>query len=94
MPNLMPDASAPEAGPAETNETDAPARPRKRSFRIAGHATSLSLEDAFWRALREIADADGRSVASLVAEIDRGRGGSNLSSAVRVFVLHRFRSGL
>ena len=65
---------------------------RKRSVTIAGHKTSLSLEEAFWRALKEIASADGTSLNALIEKIDRGRGG-NLSSAVRVFVLERLRSG-
>lgn len=65
---------------------------RKRSVTIAGHKTSLSLEEAFWRALKEIANADGTSLNALIEKIDRGRGG-NLSSAVRVFVLERLRSG-
>ena len=64
---------------------------RKRSLTINGHRTSISLEPAFWDALREIADNDNRSVANLVAEIDRARGESGLSSAIRVFVLARFR---
>ena len=65
---------------------------RKRSVTIAGHKTSLSLEEAFWRALKEIASADGISLNALIEKIDRGRSG-NLSSAVRVFVLERLRSG-
>ncbi len=65
---------------------------RKRSVTIAGHKTSLSLEDAFWRALKEIASVDGTSLNALIEKIDQGRGG-NLSSAVRVFVLERLRSG-
>ena len=64
---------------------------RKRSLTINGHRTSISLEADFWDAVREIAEKDGRSVASLVAEIDRTRGASGLSSAIRVFVLARFR---
>ncbi len=65
---------------------------RKRSVTIAGHKTSLSLEEAFWRALKEIASADGTSLNALIENIDRERGG-NLSSAVRVFVLERLRGG-
>ncbi len=63
---------------------------RKRSVMIAGHATSVSLEDAFWRALNEIADAGGLSVNALVTRIDREQGTDghgNLSSAIRVYVL-------
>ncbi|GLI91732.1 ribbon-helix-helix domain-containing protein [Methylocystis echinoides] len=73
--------------------TDAPApqsgRVVKRSIVIAGHRTSVSLEDAFWRALKEIAVADGVSLAALTARVDAGRGAANLSSALRVFVLER-----
>ncbi|HMK89368.1 MAG TPA: ribbon-helix-helix domain-containing protein [Methylocystis sp.] len=66
---------------------------RKRSLSIAGHRTSVSLEAEFWRALKQIAAAEGRSVASLAAEVDRGRGAANLSSALRVFVLRRVQAG-
>jgi predicted DNA-binding ribbon-helix-helix protein len=59
----------------------------KRSITIAGHRTSLSLEPEFWVALRERAKQRGWSLARLVGEIDRGRAGRNLSSAVRVFLL-------
>ncbi|MEM0900025.1 MAG: ribbon-helix-helix domain-containing protein [Pseudomonadota bacterium] len=61
---------------------------KKRSISIAGHATSFSLEDEFWSALKRSADLNGRSVASLVAEIDGQRNGSlNLSAAIRVYLL-------
>lgn len=63
----------------------------KRSVMIAGHRTSVSLEQPFWDALREIAEERGSSIAGLVAEIDAGRGDSNLSSAIRLFVLGYFR---
>lgn len=66
---------------------------RKRSVTIAGHATSVSLEDAFWEALGEIAVARGLSLNALVAEIDGARHG-NLSSACRVYVLERLRASL
>ena len=61
---------------------------KKRSVEIAGHRTSLSLEEAFWRALKRIAARDGVSINRLIERIDRERGG-NLSSAVRVYVLER-----
>ena len=64
-----------------------PTRLAKRSIVIAGHRTSISLEEAFWLALRAIASARGGSIAALVAEIDAARGRANLSSAIRVFVL-------
>lgn len=59
---------------------------RKRSVRIAGHATSVSLEEPFWRALKGIARQRAISVNELIAEIDRSRAGS-LSSAIRLYVL-------
>jgi predicted DNA-binding ribbon-helix-helix protein len=70
---------------------DDPGRLRKRSVVLAGHRTSISLEQAFWDALKRLAEADGRPVGALVEEIDRNRAG-NLSSAVRVYVLARLSS--
>ena len=61
----------------------------KRSLTIAGHRTSLSLEPEFWQALQHLARAKGKTVARLVAEIDAGRDGRNLSSAVRVWLLQQ-----
>ena len=69
------------------------ARTRKRSLTIAGHRTSVSLEDAFWDALKEVARTDGRSLATLVKEIDEARGEAALSSAIRVFLLNHYRTG-
>ncbi len=64
----------------------------KRSIAIAGHRTSISLEEPFWTALTEIAAARSLSLSGLVAEIDRERPPrTNLSSAVRMFVLAWFR---
>jgi len=64
----------------------------KRSITIAGHRTSVSLEEPFWRALAEMADATGTSVAALIASIDRERGGSlSLSSALRLRALDWYR---
>ena len=65
----------------------------KRSIRIAGHRTSLSLEAPFWGALKEIAAARGVSLAALVGEIDAGRGRQNLSGAIRVYILEKARVG-
>jgi len=65
----------------------------KRSVMIAGHATSVSLEAAFWDALKDVAAARGQSINALIGDIDRDRETDgdgkpgNLSSAVRVFVL-------
>lgn len=61
---------------------------RKYSVTLHGHRTSFSLEEEFFVALRELADARSRSLASLIAEVDDQRPDSyNLSSALRVFVL-------
>jgi len=59
----------------------------KRSLKIAGHATSISLEEPFWRLLRHVAQVRGLGIAALVEAIDRERQGSNLSSAVRIHLL-------
>jgi predicted DNA-binding ribbon-helix-helix protein len=63
----------------------------KRSLTIAGHATSISLEEPFWQELRRIARLRGLSLAALVSEVDLGRRG-NLSSALRVYVLETIKS--
>jgi predicted DNA-binding ribbon-helix-helix protein len=65
---------------------------RKRSVTIAGHATSFSLEDEFWKDLQSVARKRNLSVNALVSSIDAARAG-NLSSALRVFVLECYRSG-
>lgn len=67
------------------------AKLRKHSVTLAGHRTSLSLEEAFWQRLKHEAEAQGRPLAELLAEIDRGRQG-NLSSAVRVYLLARLEA--
>jgi predicted DNA-binding ribbon-helix-helix protein len=59
----------------------------KRSVAIAGHKTSVSLEDAFWQGLKEIAKQSRTSLADLVDKIDTEREHLNLSSAIRLFVL-------
>lgn len=59
---------------------------RKRSVVIARHRTSISVENAFWQALQDIAATRGVSANRLITEIDRKRNG-NLSSAIRLFVL-------
>ncbi len=64
----------------------------KHSLTIAGHRTSISLESAFWDALRDIARTRGLSLATLIGEIDAGRGTANLSSAIRVYVLTQLRA--
>ena len=69
------------------------ARVVKRSLVIAGHRTSVSLEDAFWRRLRAIGVERGVSLNRLAAEVDAARGEANLSSALRVFVLETIDAG-
>jgi len=64
----------------------------KRSIAIDGHKTSVSLEDAFWSGLKEIAQAQHATLSNMVAEIDRSREQGNLSSAIRLFVLDRVRT--
>ncbi len=74
---------------------------KKRSLSIAGHRTSISVEEPFWQALTGFAEEDGRSVAELVSEIDRQRSADNdakpagdvsLSAAVRLYVLGRLQA--
>ena len=64
----------------------------KRSVVFNGHKTSVSLEDAFWNSLKEIAHTHGVTMSKLVAEIDNARQHNNLSSAVRLFILDQFRT--
>jgi predicted DNA-binding ribbon-helix-helix protein len=64
----------------------------KRSIVIAGHKTSVSLEDAFWKGLKDIAGGRDMTLSDLVASIDTGRQHGNLSSAIRLFVLDYYRS--
>lgn len=64
----------------------------KRSIVIAGHKTSVSLEDAFWRSLKDIARERHVTLSELVATIDHDRRHGNLSSAIRLFVLDHYRA--
>ncbi len=64
----------------------------KRSIAVGGHKTSVSLEDAFWKGLKEIAADRDVTLVSLVAGIDSERASGNLSSAIRLFVLNCYRS--
>ena len=66
----------------------------KRSIVIAGHKTSVSLEDAFWKGLKEIASGRDMTLSDLVAAIDSERQHGNLSSAIRLFVLDFYRNQL
>ncbi len=64
----------------------------KRSVVIGGHKTSVSLEEPFWNAVREIAVNHQMTVSSLLRQIDLERRNANLSSAIRVYVLENVRS--
>jgi predicted DNA-binding ribbon-helix-helix protein len=64
----------------------------KRSIIIAGHKTSISLEDAFWSGLKEIADNQHATLSKLVSQIDERRQQGNLSSAIRLYVLEHIRT--
>lgn len=66
----------------------------KRSIVVAGHKTSVSLEDAFWQGLKEIANERDLTLSDLVATIDGNRQDGNLSSAIRQFVLGQYRDRL
>lgn len=68
-------------------------RPRKRSLTLGGHRTSVTLEDEFWCAFRDIAKADGKGLNELAAEIDIGRGvETGLATAIRLHVLGHYRT--
>lgn len=66
-------------------------RPVKHSLTLRGHRTSVSLEEAFWRAFRDIAAARGQTINALAVEIDESRQDVGLASAIRVFVLNAVR---
>lgn len=66
-------------------------RPVKRSLTLKGHRTSVSLEDDFWRAFKEIATQEGKPINALAAEIDASRDlDAGLASAIRLYVLRHF----
>ncbi len=62
----------------------------KRSVSIAGHTTSVSIEEPFWILLQKIAKQEGRSMAALIADVDERRG-TNLSSALRLYALNHLQ---
>jgi predicted DNA-binding ribbon-helix-helix protein len=66
----------------------------KRSIVIAGHKTSVSIEDEFWNCLKEIAGEHGMPLAAMIGAIDDDRKHANLSSAIRLFVLGAYRDQL
>jgi predicted DNA-binding ribbon-helix-helix protein len=65
---------------------------KKRSIILGGHKTSISLEDNFWTSLKHIAHGRRTSVSDVIASLDAARQNSNLSSAIRVFVLAHYRA--
>jgi predicted DNA-binding ribbon-helix-helix protein len=67
---------------------------KKHDVTIAGRKTSVTLEDAFWKGLRKIADGWDQPLRELIADIDAKRQSANLSSALRLFVLQYFRDEL
>jgi predicted DNA-binding ribbon-helix-helix protein len=64
----------------------------KRSIVVAGHKTSVSLEEAFWTCMKEISSSRHMTLSDLVSEIDKARVQGNLSSAIRLFVLDHYRN--
>lgn len=70
-------------------------RPVKRSLTLGGHRTSVTLEDEFWAAFREIAAEEGKGLNALAAEIDAARGvETGLATAIRLYVLNSLRARL
>ena len=65
---------------------------RQRSVKLSGHKTSIKLEEPFWQAIGEIAQARGCSISALIRSVAAKRVDGNLSSTVRVFVLEHFRA--
>jgi predicted DNA-binding ribbon-helix-helix protein len=65
----------------------------KRSIVLVGHKTSVSLEDAFWEGLKDIAKTKRSTLSELVSGIDTDREQGNLSSAIRLFVLNHYKAG-
>ncbi len=68
------------------------ARPEKHSLTLRGHRTSVSLERVFWDAFRQAAQAEGKALNELAAEIDEARGDIGLASAIRVWLFRRAQS--
>jgi Uncharacterized protein related to arylsulfate sulfotransferase involved in siderophore biosynthesis len=64
---------------------------KKRSVMVGGHKTSISLENEFWEALREIAQSQQMPLSALLAAIKAEQRQNSLSSAIRVFVLNHYR---
>ncbi len=68
--------------------------PKKRSLTLNGHRTSISLEEAFWQALRTIAENQSKSISELVEDVDTKRGEAGLSSAIRLYILEHYQQQL
>lgn len=64
----------------------------KKSFRLAGHGTSVALEPEFWQALEVLAQQQGKTLPQLVAKVDASRDGRNLASTLRVYVLSSLKA--
>jgi predicted DNA-binding ribbon-helix-helix protein len=89
----MPFDEAPESETSiRTQEGEMKSPIVKRSIVIAGHKTSVSLEDAFWKGLKDIALGRDLTLSEMVGTIDAGRAQGNLSSALRLFVLDHYRA--
>ena len=86
---------SPAGGSGGDGSNGAPAALLRRSFRLSGHRTSLSLERIFWRALKDLARLEGRTMTAIIEEVDAQREVA-LSRAMRVHILQRLqqRSGL
>jgi predicted DNA-binding ribbon-helix-helix protein len=66
---------------------------KKRSVKIRGHLTSITMEEPFWDALKSIAKKRKISINALIAEIDAARADANLSSAIRIYILREVQAG-
>jgi predicted DNA-binding ribbon-helix-helix protein len=86
VPQTIPTGEIPLPVQDAKKAGNVPWKMRKRSVVIAGHRTSVSLEDAFWDSLKSIAGQRGETVNQIVTQIDSQRSG-NLSRAIRLFVL-------
>jgi predicted DNA-binding ribbon-helix-helix protein len=91
MTKAVQSPATPATSSHKVNDHAASSSVVKRSIIRDGHKSSVSLEDQFWDALREIADSEHMTVSALVGTIDHGPNRRNLSSAIRVFVLDYFR---
>ncbi len=63
----------------------------KRSVTLNGHRTSVSLEEPFWIEIKSIAETEKVSLNALISKVDEVRGAISLSSALRLYILHRLR---